>query len=467
VTGGLIELDVSQPWEPEETAQGSPAPRPVPRWLVPALVMVVAAGTVAASVPPRRWDPVLTLRSPNGSAIFGPDDTAFVSFQRIRSGRIQAFRPGRPEVLWTADFPGTNPVPMVTDDPGLLIISLFQAEPAQRVPETSVQGRDAHTGRVLWTRPGLGLLGIAGDVVLLTDHRASGSTTPEAIGAGEVGPDGIPRVRGGTVLALDRHTGDMRWTRTLDADAVLGREDLADSGEPLIAELRADGTLRITDPATGAARRILKVALSGRPLTVSLLPDVAVVRQVRPDDTGPPFEGPGPAPPTITGYDLTTGATRWRYENLRYGGVCGAGYLCDFGTETTVMDPRTGTTVYRGAGDGLIFHGDRLVVSWTTAQAGPPTGATLHDLRTGRRLRTFGRWHLVAYEPDRPALAAQATSLGHLVVVVLNLATGAVTVVGRDADWFGDPACSWGRRYVACAGPSGVRIWRLPAAFAR
>jgi hypothetical protein len=89
-------------------------------------------------------------------------------------------------------------------------------------------------------------------------------------------------------------------------------------------------------------------------------------------------------------------------------------------------------------------------------------GSELWDLATGRKLRSFGPWHLATDDPRDGDLMAQTGIGGVLMVAVLDLDSGTARMIGRARDWIGDPYCTFGHRYLGCTGPGGVRIWRVP-----
>jgi hypothetical protein len=128
-----------------------------------------------------------------------------------------------------------------------------------------------------------------------------------------------------------------------------------------------------------------------------------------------------------------------------------------------VTDSRTGDVRYRGRPDRVSFRGDLLVVSRSIPGIdNTVSGSELWSLTTGRKVRSFGLWHLVTDDPRDGDLVAQTGAGGVLMVAVLDVATGTVRVIGRAAAWIGDVTCTFGRRYLGCAGPGGVRIWRKP-----
>ncbi len=426
------------------------------------MVALATLASVAAATPAPRWDPVLFRQLANAGLTLGPDDTAYLVLQRSRAARLQAYRPGRAGVAWTVDFPGANPFPIATDDPGLLIVSVFDADPGRRRLVSAVQGRDARTGALLWSRPGLGVLAIAGNVVVLTNRQEWGGTVAGPVSAAFAAPEApAPLPAGGSIEAVDRWTGRTRWTRALEPGAVLGRASR--DGRSLVADLRPDGLLRLRDADTGAERYTLGLALAGRPLSVHV-PGLVMVRQdgVGADDDPDVVRFTGP-PQTAAAYDPDTGAERWRHD-LRLAAPCGDRYLCGYeGDETIVTDPTTGTTVYRGVVDAFGFRDGRLIVSWHPRDPGPAAGTATYDLRTGQRLRSYPGWRLADLDPARSDVVAQLTAGGGLIVGTLDPATGRISVVGRTDGWSGDPLCTRNDRYVGCVGERGVWLWRLPA----
>ena len=118
---------------------------------------------------------------------------------------------------------------------------------------------------------------------------------------------------------------------------------------------------------------------------------------------------------------------------------------------------------YRGQTDRVSFRGDRLMVSRSAVDIrSPESGAELWSLASGRRLRSFRPWHLVSDDPRDGDLVAQIGAGGVLMVAMLDVETGTARVIGRAGDWIGDATCTFGRRYLGCTGPGGVRIWRKP-----
>ncbi|GAA1042348.1 hypothetical protein GCM10009557_68160 [Virgisporangium ochraceum] len=436
--GAVIELGLAEPWEDEPPPPRRWPPR-LPRWLLPAVVTAATLLTLGAAAAPKRWDPVLSQRDPNTALRFASDDTAFLTTQRIRSGRLQAFRPGRSAPLWTVNFPNGFPSPYLVGDPGLVTVSVFDSDPDGQGARDAVQVRYTRTGRLLRHRTGRDELAVMVDTTVVVD-RGSDRVAPAGATVGTPAQ---------TIEAVDRRTGETRWSRVVDAATVVRTREASDGRPDAVVELATDGRLRISDPSTGDPIREHRLALTGTPLNVEVKGGLAIVFQQRSelDDL-------------TVAYDLATGVERWRH-NSRFSTFCGDRYLCTATPEQMmVADLAAGEIRYRGRGDRFLVRGDRLVVSWPAVR--PRSGATeVRDLRTGRRLHTYPGWAYAG--SDRTGtLLSQETSGGGLMLAALDVATGRFSVIGRDTRWTGTATCVRGVRYVGCTGLNGVRIWPLP-----
>lgn len=445
--GSVIELDLSQPWQPEPPP-ASRWPRRPPAWFLPVLVTVATLLTVTAAAAPRRREPVLSLREPNTTVRFGPDDTTYVMTQRTRGGRLQAYPPGGSRPRWTVNFPGGHPAPFpVDDDPGLLVLTVFGTDPDGSGTGNLVQGRDAHTGGLLWSRPETSLLGFGAEVAVVIDR---GESTGPASGAG----------RPAVIETVDRRTGQRRSVREVPPGVLVGWSD------GLVIELADDGRLRLSDAATGATRGEARLTLAGDPLFVYVSgANLVVYQQVRADD--------GPAAQTAVTYDLASGVERSR-GGIPAGGDCTGRYRCEAEPgRLTVVDAASGTVRYRGPGDRYVLSGDRLVVTRAPA-LGRPVSTQVVDLRTGRLERSLPGWSYAGSERStagwygtgrrpRTILVIQPLAASGMLVAALDAATGRLAVLGRTTDWVGEGSCWRGARLVGCSGPAGVRVWRPSA----
>ena len=367
--------------------------------------------------------------------VFGLDDTVYL----VDQGSMAAYRVeagGRP--LWQVDTGSVYPFVIATEDPGLIVVDMGAVNSAVR----SVQVRDSRTGAVRWERASLGAFEVAGDTVVLTD------VADVANAVAGVAPPGAS----GAFLGVDLRTGRTRWSRRVAPGTVLGYRYLTPSLlSSAAAELSSDGWLRMIDLATGADRQVVRLALAGTPGSVAVRGDLVVVQQAGAVESR-----------IVVGYDLATGAQRWRVENLSNVWPCDERWLCVFGDNaTSVIDPVTGATLYRGQNFQLTIHGDRLL-AWNQHRPGSVgAGAALFDLGTGRPIRSYGRWQVAMDDPDRGILATQLDADDRLLVARLDLETGAATVLGIADDWHGDLGCTWGRQYIACRGEDGYRVWPI------
>jgi outer membrane protein assembly factor BamB len=342
----------------------------------------------------------------------------------------------------------------VTTDPGIVLVTVYATDPG-RTPETRIEARESRSGRKLWQRSGMGLVDASGDLAIVTDHRGWGGN--------------LEVTRSGTVEAVDLRTGALRWSRAVGASTLvaaertfpLGPHGDARAGAAGLVELDQQGALRNLDPATGAARSTVRVHLTGPPLGLMIEGGMAVVTEGRPgeDPVGLFHE-----PTSVAGYDLETGEARWRTTAPDFAMPCGGRYRCEYEPESlTVTEPTTGEVRYRGQAGRVSFRGDLMIVSrLASLNGGPSTGSDLWDLATGRKVRSFGPWHIATDDPRDGNLAALTGTRGELIVAMLDLKTGAARVIARARDWSGDAYCTFGQRYLACVGSGGVRIWQVP-----
>jgi hypothetical protein len=269
----------------------------------------------------------------------------------------------------------------------------------------------------------------------------------------------------------------VRWEHRLAAGAHVDLMVDAPAGpQTSFIELSQDGVLDVVDVATGAVRSRVQLKLAGRPWSVTRRDEYVIVHQVQPDADTLPYSAQAaivqfagrPYQDIIGAYDLLTGAERWRTNGGRPMMECGQRYLCGYEREeTTVTDPQTGVIAYQGSGDTFVFRGDLLYV---TRSAGPEpreTGTVVYQLSTGRQVRMYPNWRLAGSNLGPFDLFAQTDFKGRFLLAVLDPRAQALRVLGVATDWFGDAVCTMGRRYVGCTGPAGLRVWKLPPAYAR
>jgi hypothetical protein len=444
MSGAVIELGLAEPWEPEPSSPTRWPPR-VPGWLLPVAVVAATLLAVTGAAPPHRWDPVLAIGDTNSGLWFGPDDTAYVTTQRSRSTRLQAHRLGRKGALWTVNILGGYPVPITQTGSGLPLM-VFDTDPSGR-GGNQVQEREAKTGALVWSRSGMGLVGLGPDVTVVSDRQEVGGPVP--------GPSGEVEAHPGVLEAVDRRTGRSRWTRQVPPDVLVGSTEMGvtrDGPAPMIIELSTDGRLRLSDASTGATRREARFALVGRPLSIYLSDHQAIVYQ----------QPPAPAVEQLSvTYDLISGAELSR-QNTSTAAFCSERYLCvSEPGQLTVTDLASGAVRFHGHSEQHLIDGDRLIVSWEPRWP-EPAGTEVYDLRTGRRLNAYPGWRVANFDSDTVLLALDLSGGGALVAV-RDDHTGHLTVAGRAKGWTGTMSCTRGTRFFGCVGVSGLRVWRLPA----
>jgi YVTN family beta-propeller protein len=349
--------------------------------------------------------------------------------------------------MWAVADTTASLFPLVVDDPDLLLVDRFQPQPGGGGRfVTSTQARNARTGALLWELSDRSVMDVTSELtILMRQDSADGTAAGSAVRSHDV------------VEAVDRRTGTPRWSIPAGAGAVWGVDmDERPDGDRLLVQLQPSGLLRIIDAATNTVQRTARLPLAGRPFRVTTRGGLAVIQQFRPD------QGSGRAD-LVAAYDLATGGEVWRHDDADFPVLCGDHYFCEYGTNNSwVIDPDTGGVAYRRPGNRFRLAGDRLFLWQGGRVIASDGGAALIDLRTGRTVRSFGRWRIVADNPERGLLVARIGLTGPITLGVLNPGRGTVTVVGHGPRWLGDPDCAWGPAYVGCAGPGGVQIWRLP-----
>ncbi|GAA3452004.1 outer membrane protein assembly factor BamB family protein [Dactylosporangium matsuzakiense] len=344
---------------------------------------------------------------------------------------------------------------------------------------------------------GIGDLRADGDALFLlmrtavAAYRMPGGTRRWSVPA-EPGTELVTAAAGRVVLAgssglvgLDAATGAEVWRRDgLDpAASSTARLVIARANERLLGLDIATGAVR-WELATPSFRRVLRTAGGrfeiadlepGGPLRLRDADSAAVTRTVALADLGP-VDGFDISGDRLLAYrferstllntevfDLTTGRRLWRHTTMAASGGlwwCGA-LLCTGSVgRTTVVDPDTGTERWSLAGwsDLGPFDAGHL---WATAPtpnaADPAVGAVVVDAATGRIVRRFGAWDVVAALPGRAALVTGRNPGGSLIAR-LDLVTGAVRVLGRTEHWPAPPQCIVTAALVACH-RERVSVW--------
>lgn len=310
-------------------------------------------------------------------------------------------------------------------------VVLFVEEPATGT--AALVGLDAATGAQVWRRD------------RYVPSLPSGGALP-----------GVLLARGdgaidGRLLGLDIGTGAVRWE--LGTPSVR-RVLLAGDGRPAIADLDPGGTLLIRDAGTAAVVRTVALPGLGAVDGFDISGDRLLVYH---------FERSTLLETAV--FDLATGRRLWQRTNMAAaGGLWWCGTLLCTGSvgRTTVVDPDTGDPRWSITGWmdlGPFDVGLMWATEPTPNTADPALGAVVLDAATGRVVRRFGPWDVVAALPGHAALVTGRNPGGSLVAR-MDLATGAVTVLGRTEHWPAPPKCLATATIVACH-RERVSVWQL------
>ncbi|UWP85344.1 PQQ-binding-like beta-propeller repeat protein [Dactylosporangium fulvum] len=464
VPDGMIELDLTVPWEPPE-ASHPPRVRAARRWIALAAVALVIAGMVAASVPRTSTDPVLTI------------DGVRVLNAAVRGGRVivELYQPEgagrRVEVLslrdgtrlWSMGLGIDQHLTFLTDN----VMALTADLPAGSPHTLTVL--DAATGERLWQRTRLSYLGQAAGRILAED-RTGVADEPLIVAdlAGEIPTYLTMEQHDQRYLALDERTGATVWEVRVPKGSVADFNWFdAHSGPTVMSELSPTGVLRLRDLGTGAVIATHQLDWSGTissfttggPLLRSgtALPDQVLIDTVGERGTDV--------------YDRATGRLLWHWQdNHSNGRDDGSPYPCTAElfcrreeSGLTAVDPRTGARLWHlDRYNGVLDHaGDTLVVGvWGPGGNAQPVATV--DARTGRVVRELEGWELTAGLPGSRLVVWKPADDRTAVLGVADPRSGRITVFGRVARWHGRPDCFQDRGMFACVIDGALSVWRLP-----
>jgi outer membrane protein assembly factor BamB len=412
---GVIDLDVA----------GPNGPPPVPparrrRWWLPALLVVPLLQGGGPATPPvpsavLDGDGIGDMRA-DGDALFLLMRTAVAAYRMPGGAR-----------RWRVPVePGAQ---LLAASQGRVVLSVEEAATGT----AALVGLDAATGAPAWRRDGY-----------------VPSLPPGAGNAGIV----IARKDGaidGRMLGVDVGTGAVRWE--LGTPSVR-RAFLDGDGRPEIAELDPAGTLLIRDAGSAAVVRSVGLPALGAVDGFGVSGDRLLVYH---------FERSTLLDSAV--FDLTTGRRLWQHTDMAAAGGlwwCGTQLCTGSVGRTTVVDPDTGDARWSISGwtDLGPFDAGRMWATEPTPNAADPAlGAVVLDAATGRIVRRFGAWDVVALLPGHAALVTGRNPGGSLVAR-LDLDTGAVRVLGRTEHWPAPPQCLATATLLACH-RERVSVWPL------
>ncbi|GIG48072.1 hypothetical protein Dsi01nite_061130 [Dactylosporangium siamense] len=411
-TDAVIDLDAPGP------VRALPAPPSRRRWLplgLLAVLLLLLPGGGGSGLPP---GPSVVLDGDGIGDLRADGDTLFL----LGRTAVAAYRMPGGARRWSV------PVP-----PGAKLLAASRGRVVLSLEEAAIVGLDAATGAQVWRREG----------------------AVPSLPSGE-GPPGVLLARAdgvidGRLLGLDIGTGAVRWE--LGTPAVR-RVLLAGDGRPEIVDLDPGGLLLIRD--AGSAAVVRTVALPGLDPVDGF--DVSGDRLLVYH-----FERTTLLVSAV--FDLATGRRLWqRTDMAAAGGLWWCGTLLCGGSvgRTTVVDPDTGDQRWSITGWtdlGPFEAGLMWATVPTPNTADPALGAVVLDAVTGRVVRRFGPWDVVAALPGHAALVTGRNPGGSLVGR-LDLTTGAVTVLGRTEHWPAPPKCLVTATLLACH-RERVSVWRL------
>jgi outer membrane protein assembly factor BamB len=419
-TDAVIDLDVAGPAGP----QRAPARPARHRWwllgLLAVLLLLPGGGGDGSATP---LAPAVVL---DGDGISDVRADGTMLFLLMRTA-VAAYRvPGRAR-RWS--------VPV---EPGAHLLAVSHGRVVLAVKDSAtgtaaLVGLDAGTGALVWRRDGY------------VPSLPSGEGPPGVL---------IARADGaidGRLLGLDIGTGAVRWDLGTPS---IRRVLLAGTDRPEIADLDPGGPLLIRDAATGAVVRTVALPDLDPVDGFDIAGDRLLVYR---------FER---TTLLISGvFDLSTGRRLWQHTDMAAnGGLWWCGTLLCAGSvgRTTVVDPDTGVARWSVSGWtdlGPFDAGHMWATEPTPNAADPELGAVVLDAVTGKVVRRFGAWDVVAALPGRAALVTGRNS-GGSVVARMDLTTGVVTLLGRTEHWPAPPRCIATATLLACH-RERVSVWLL------
>ncbi|WP_433614290.1 PQQ-binding-like beta-propeller repeat protein [Dactylosporangium sp. CA-139114] len=446
----VIDLGDAAPWSPPET----PRPRR-PRLSGPTRRAAALAVAVLAALVPGDASavsaPVLHIGTGAQRADLGGGRIFVTRYSGEGPHRLEVYGPAGAR-LWGADLGDAQQLAYADADVAVLHVWLGDGRALE-----NVRALDPRTGRQLWQRGGVSLIGRFGGRLLLEDTTQSPAT-----------PDSAQRPPI-ALLAVDERTGATLWSSTVPA----GRE--ASLGRPIgggweltsLTVLGPDGVLTGYDLATGAPARTERLRRPG----------AAAIFELG-EDRGAPGARAGQVVVTAAGgddvYDRASGRPLWHLPPAGLGGLvgCAPGRWCraeDGGF--AAFDAGTGRPAWRVEGYDTIVGASAqpatLVLTAGGRQGDPMARGVLVDAHTGAVRARLGDWRPVGVQGGRVVVWRRDDGQLDTRLGLLDPAGGRITVFGTGASWVGVPACAADERLVACGLAGEVTVWPLPAAARR
>jgi outer membrane protein assembly factor BamB len=446
VVGGVIELDVTVPWEPPERSR---VRRPVQRGLAVFAVLAAVLGVAGASQRPARYGTTFTIEGGNYVNTRNDGHTLYVLRQADPNASIvDAYRLADGHRIWSQRRGRVN----MLIDIGSGMLLLHAPEPGAQADDPSViVALDIRDGHEIWRRSDYAPFSytVAGGVLVVVPYLPANIEDPYQ-----------QERRSRKLVGLDARTGADVWSRVTPPGTIrsyLDERDESGGFTHAVGELDPDGTLRMLDAATGAVARTAHVRgvgpidgfdVSGRLMTT--------------------FQSGQYGPQAVSVFDLATGEKLWAEPPSRQSeplSWCGPVLCSDDGTGTVVVNPRTGGTLWQTPPRRQAWPLDDTHMVTTDASpstGGWPTQSAVHDLRTGAVLRQLGGWMIMdsTLWPKLVVLGRDGPDGG--LAGVMDAGTGYVTVFGRLSKVYAEPSCGVEDGYFLCQTGAGLTAFRIP-----
>jgi outer membrane protein assembly factor BamB len=448
---GVIELDLSAPWEPPER----PRPRrPLQRVLAFAAALAVVLALFTASRHDTGYGAHFTIDGSGYVDMRADAHTLYVLRQvNLDTSIIDAYRMSDGHRAWSQR---RSRVTMFIDiTRGVLLIHV-PASGSLSEDASVIVALDAGNGHEVWRRPDYSpaFFGTGSVLSVLTvDPYVPGSSEDQ---------NQLER-RSHRLDALDVQTGATVWSHVTPAGTLRSfltqPEGSIDEGNYGVGELDPDGSVRVLDLQTGRVVRTAHVPNVGPVGGFDISGDLMMT-----------YQSGQNGPQGVSVFDLATGQRLWGQppsEQPVPMWWCGPVMCSDTDTTSAVVEPRTGRTLWQTAPG---FHAtpldDTHMITFgaSTLTAGDwPTVVNVQDLRTGAVLRQLGGWQVVGLRtwPVLVVLGRDGSAGG--LVGVVDADTGHTTVIGRMGRLYADPTCQLMVDLFVCRSGVDLDAFRIPA----
>jgi hypothetical protein len=419
----VIELDVSQPWQPPERHRPL---RPVARWVAVALVGVLALGVLVTAQRPGSLAPRLVVEGTGVQWALASAADIFVLHQPNQGvAELEAYRLTDGRLLWSRAFGVTTS--MLFADGRSVVLS-------GALGQDSVVGLDPGTGEVRWKRSGY-------DPGQSTDKVVVVEVADPALTGDEEDPSR-------RLVGLDPATGEQLWSFATDAEAnhaYLGAPD-----NNLLVELTHGGALRLFDLDTGDLRSSVQLSEGAQIAGFDLVGRLLLAVQGRAG--------------RLTAYDLADGQLIWERAEVHDGFLHDCGAILCLARDASIagVDWSTGRQLWQLDGYVAFQQLDRAHLLATTTHEYDRNAAVV-DAVSGRIIGHLPDWIVLAPTADANVIVWRPGVNGGALIGLLDRTTAHITVFGHTDDWYVGPQCFLSGDYLACRSATRLSVWPIPA----